>query len=61
MSISDVADRLLMPGHRPSLSLPVVDDERRVLGLVSRYTLRVIFITAFRPRPLGPPSGAATS
>lgn len=40
MSISDVADRLLMPEHRAFLSLPVVDDERRVLGLVSRYTLR---------------------
>lgn len=30
MSISDVADRLLMPEHRAFLSLPVVDDERRV-------------------------------
>lgn len=47
MSISDVADRLLMPEHRAFLSLPVVDDERRVLGLVSRYTLQDIFMQRF--------------
>ncbi len=47
ISISDVADRLLMPEHRAFLSLPVVDDERRVLGLVSRYTLQDIFMQRF--------------
>ncbi|MER1069693.1 ATP-binding protein [Pseudomonas aeruginosa] len=50
MSISDVADRLLMPEHRAFLSLPVVDDERRVLGLVSRYTLQDIFMQRFGRR-----------
>ncbi|SDH46080.1 sensor histidine kinase [Pseudomonas panipatensis] len=47
MSISDVADRLLTAEQRAFLSLPVVDAQRRPLGLVSRYTLQDIFMQRF--------------
>lgn len=47
ISISDVADRLLMPEHKAFLSLPVVDDAGRPVGLVSRSTLQDIFMQRF--------------
>ncbi|MDX5373249.1 MAG: CBS domain-containing protein [Pseudomonadaceae bacterium] len=47
ISISDVADRLLMPEHKAFLSLPVVDEQGRPLGLVSRATLQDIFMQRF--------------
>ncbi|WAG80479.1 CBS domain-containing protein [Metapseudomonas furukawaii] len=47
LSISDVADRLLTPGHKAFLSLPVVDGQGRPLGLVSRYALQDIFMQRF--------------
>ncbi|WP_068826687.1 ATP-binding protein [Pseudomonas sp. BMS12] len=47
ISISDVADRLLMPEHKAFLSLPVVDEAGRPLGLVSRATLQDIFMQRF--------------
>ncbi|TBW09808.1 CBS domain-containing protein [Azotobacter chroococcum subsp. isscasi] len=47
MSISDVADRLLTAEHKAFLSLPVVDDAGRPLGLVSRYRLQDIFMQRF--------------
>ncbi len=47
MSIADVADRLLTPEHKAFLSLPIVDDAGRPLGLVSRSTLQDIFMQRF--------------
>lgn len=47
MSIADVADRLLTPEHKAFLSLPIVDDDGRPLGLVSRTTLQDIFMQRF--------------
>jgi len=47
MSISDVADRLLTEEHKAFLSLPVVDDHGRPLGLVSRSRLQNIFMKHF--------------
>ncbi|NHN77337.1 CBS domain-containing protein [Azotobacter chroococcum] len=47
MSISDVADRLLTAEHKAFLSLPVVGDAGRPLGLVSRYRLQDIFMQRF--------------
>ena len=47
ISISDVADQLLMPEHKAFLSLPVVDEQGRPLGLVSRSTLQDIFMQRF--------------
>ncbi|WP_397378437.1 ATP-binding protein [Pseudomonas sp.] len=47
MSIADVADRLLTPEHKAFLSLPIVDDAGRPLGLVSRTTLQDIFMQRF--------------
>lgn len=47
MSISDVADRLLTAEHKAFLSLPVVDDDGRPLGLVSRSRLQDIFMQRF--------------
>lgn len=47
MSISEVADRLLTAEHRAFLSLPVVDDDGRPLGLVSRSKLQDIFMQRF--------------
>ncbi|MDZ4336941.1 MAG: ATP-binding protein [Pseudomonas sp.] len=47
MSIADVADRLLTPEHKAFLSLPIVDNAGRPLGLVSRSTLQDIFMQRF--------------
>lgn len=47
MSIADVADRLLTPEHKAFLSLPIVDDDGRPLGLVSRTALQDIFMQRF--------------
>ncbi|UUY07778.1 ATP-binding protein [Pseudomonas sp. J452] len=47
ISISDVADQLLMPEHQAFLSLPVVDEQGLPLGLVSRSTLQDIFMQRF--------------
>ena len=47
MNIADVADRLLTAECRAFLSLPVVDDAGRPLGLISRYTLQDIFMLRF--------------
>lgn len=47
LSISDVADRLLTPEHKAFLSLPVVDDDLRPTGLVSRTVLQDIFMQRF--------------
>ncbi|OEC36586.1 CBS domain-containing protein [Pseudomonas cuatrocienegasensis] len=47
MSIADVADRLLTPEHKAFLSLPIVDDAGKPLGLVSRSTLQDIFMQRF--------------
>lgn len=47
MSIADVADRLLTPEHKAFLSLPIVDDAGRPLGLVSRSALQDIFMQRF--------------
>lgn len=47
MSISEVADRLLTPEHKAFLSLPVVSDQGRPLGLVSRTRLQDIFMQRF--------------
>lgn len=47
LSISDVADQLLRPEHQAFLSLPVVDEHGRPLGLVSRSTLQDIFMQRF--------------
>ncbi|MDF3936117.1 sensor histidine kinase [Pseudomonas citronellolis] len=47
MSVSDVADRLLSAEQRAYLSLPVVDEQGRPLGLASRYTLQDIFMQRF--------------
>lgn len=47
MSISEVADRLLTPEHKVFLSLPVVDEDGRPLGLVSRTRLQDIFMQRF--------------
>lgn len=47
MSISDVADRPLTAEHKAFLSLPVVDDHGRPLGLVSRSRLQDIFMQRF--------------
>ena len=47
MNIADVADRLLTAECRAFLSLPVVDDTGRPLGLISRYTLQDIFMLRF--------------
>lgn len=47
LSISDVADQLLRPEHQAFLSLPVVDEYGRPLGLVSRSTLQDIFMQRF--------------
>ncbi|SFB51953.1 ATP-binding protein [Azotobacter beijerinckii] len=47
MSISDVADRLLTAEHKDFLSLSVVDDDGRPLGLVSRSKLQDIFMQRF--------------
>ena len=47
MSISEVADRLLTPEHKAFLSLPVVGEDGRPLGLVSRTRLQDIFMQRF--------------
>ena len=47
MTISDVADQLLLPDFKAFLSLPVVDKQQRPLGLVSRYRLQDIFMQRF--------------
>lgn len=47
LTINDVADQLLQPENRAFLSLPVVDDQLRPLGLVSRYRLQDIFMQRF--------------
>ncbi len=47
MTISDVADQLLLPSHKAFLSLPVVDEQQRPLGLISRYRLQDIFMQRF--------------
>lgn len=47
MSINDVADLFLAAEHRAFLSLPVVDENNRPLGLVSRATLQDIFMQRF--------------
>ncbi|KAF1053756.1 MAG: Signal transduction histidine-protein kinase AtoS [Stenotrophomonas maltophilia] len=47
MSVSDVAERLLIPDQRAFLSLPVVGEDGRPRGLVSRYTLQDIFMQRF--------------
>lgn len=47
MSISEVADLFLAAEHRAFLSLPVVDEHNRPLGLVSRATLQDIFMQRF--------------
>lgn len=45
--ISDVADQLLQPAYKAFLSLPIVDDQQRPLGLISRYRLQDIFMQRF--------------
>ena len=47
MSINEVADLFLEAEHRAFLSLPVVDENNRPLGLVSRATLQDIFMQRF--------------
>ncbi len=47
MSISAVADRLLTSEYKSFLSLPIVDQDERPLGLVSRYGLQDIFMQRF--------------
>ncbi|WKC39877.1 ATP-binding protein [Ectopseudomonas chengduensis] len=47
MSINEVADLFLAAEHRAFLSLPVVDERNRPLGLVSRATLQDIFMQRF--------------
>lgn len=47
MSINEVADLFLAAEHRAFLSLPVVDENNRPLGLVSRATLQDIFMQRF--------------
>lgn len=47
MSINEVADLLLATEHRAFLSLPVVDEHNRPIGLVSRATLQDIFMQRF--------------
>ena len=47
LSVNDVADRLLDPAYQGFLSLPVVDDDHRPLGLVSRHRLQNIFMQRF--------------
>jgi signal transduction histidine kinase len=47
MSINGVADLFLAAEHRAFLSLPVVDENNRPLGLVSRATLQDIFMQRF--------------
>ncbi|WP_280531736.1 sensor histidine kinase [Ectopseudomonas mendocina] len=47
MSINEVADLFLAAEHRAFLSLPVVDEYNRPLGLVSRATLQDIFMQRF--------------
>ena len=47
MSINKVADLFLAAEHRAFLSLPVVDENNRPLGLVSRATLQDIFMQRF--------------
>ncbi|NQD93020.1 CBS domain-containing protein [Pseudomonas sp. CrR25] len=47
MSVADVADRLLTPEHKSFLSLPIVDEAGRPLGLVSRTILQDIFMQRF--------------
>jgi signal transduction histidine kinase len=47
MNLDAVADRLLTPDSEAFLSLPVVDEERRPLGLVSRHHLQNVFMQRF--------------
>lgn len=47
MSINEVVDLFLAAEHRAFLSLPVVDENNRPLGLVSRATLQDIFMQRF--------------
>lgn len=47
LTINDVADRLLQADLKGFLSLPVIDDTGRPLGLVSRYRLQDIFMQRF--------------
>lgn len=47
MSINEVADLFLAAEHRAFLSLPVVDEHNRPIGLVSRATLQDIFMQRF--------------
>jgi signal transduction histidine kinase len=47
ISINEVADLFLAAEHRAFLSLPVVDENNRPLGLVSRATLQDIFMQRF--------------
>lgn len=47
MSINEVADLFLAAEHRAFLSLPVVDENNRPLGLVSRATLQDILMQRF--------------
>ncbi|MFA5677337.1 MAG: ATP-binding protein [Pseudomonas sp.] len=47
LTVNDVAERLLQPDFKGFLSLPVVDDDNRPLGLVSRYRLQDIFMQRF--------------
>jgi len=45
--IEDVAERFLAPALAPYLSLPVVDADGHVLGIISRYQLNDIFLKKF--------------
>lgn len=47
LSISDVADRILLLNNMKFLSLPVVDKAQRPLGMVSRYQLQDIFLQRY--------------
>ena len=47
LTINDVAERLLQPEFMGFLSLAVVDDQQRPLGLISRYRLQDIFMQRF--------------
>lgn len=47
MSISDVADRILLLNNMKFLSLPVVDSARRPVGMISRSQLQDIFLQRY--------------
>jgi signal transduction histidine kinase len=46
-SVMDVAQRFLDPADAGLLSLPVVDAQRRPLGMISRYQLMSVFLQPF--------------